>query len=148
MLLIVLIISMCGCSMINAQQFQTSPKVFAGNFSDPNHPGCPRTIQVTGMSGQVYGSDAAGGKGAQCDGKTDVPWGPLNADFEIDPPPETGIKMVVDFSPKGMLFFIYCALVLLHVVSRPFVFLFFCFPFLLFCSLIERKNALNYTYLL
>ena len=79
----------------------TTSKVFAGNFSDPNHPGCARTITTNGMTGSVFGSDAAGGEGAACDGKTDVRWGPLKAVFEIDPPPETGAKINVDFSSKG-----------------------------------------------
>ena len=69
--------------------------------SDPNHPNCARSIETNGMTGAVYGADAAGGEGAACDGKTDKPWGPLVATFEIDPPPETGAKIVVDFSPKG-----------------------------------------------
>ena len=66
----------------------------AGQYSDPNHPGCARTIITTGRTTEVYGADAAGGEGIACDGTTDVAWGPLNGTLVI-------VKITVDFSPKG-----------------------------------------------
>ena len=69
--------------------------LFTGKYSDPNHPGCARSvIRTSGSDGQVYGADAAGGEGVACDGSTDVKWGPLSAAID-------GLKLVVDFSPKG-----------------------------------------------
>ncbi len=69
--------------------------LFTGKYSDPNHPGCARSVLRTSDSdGQVYGADAAGGEGVACDGSTDVKWGPLSAAID-------GLKIVVDFSPKG-----------------------------------------------
>lgn len=44
--------------------------------------------------GSITGSDAAGGEGAQCDGVTDVAWGPLPAAITKD-------AIVADFSAKG-----------------------------------------------
>ena len=75
---------------------QSSPDVFAGNYSDPNHPKCPRTVIVENNAmGTVTGADAAT-KGDPCDGKTDKKWGPLKAIFDI-----TGPTINVDFSSKG-----------------------------------------------
>lgn len=68
---------------------------FAGKYSDPNHPGCARVINLeTKVSARVYGADAAGGEGATCDGQTDTQWGPLPAKIN-------GLEIVVDFSSKG-----------------------------------------------
>ena len=38
---------------------------FAGEYSDPNHPGCARSIAVDAAAGrgEVSGADAAGGEG-------------------------------------------------------------------------------------
>lgn len=67
----------------------------AGAYADPNHPGCARTVDVLSSTmAEVSGADAAGGEGAQCDGETDVSWGPLNATID-------DTTIVVDFSPKG-----------------------------------------------
>ena len=91
-----LLLALVCCSACTAN-------IFDGNYSDPNHPGCKRTIVVLpdGQTGNVSGADAAGGEGAACDGKTDVPWGPLKAYITMDPPPEEGGSIHVDFSPKG-----------------------------------------------
>ena len=64
---------------------------FAGSYSDPNHPGCGRKVDVI-VSGNedsilVSGSD-------KDEDSNLVPWGPLQA--KVD-----GLKIVVDFSPKG-----------------------------------------------
>lgn len=68
---------------------------FAGQYSDPNHPGCARSIRFeTKTSAMVFGADAAGGEGVACDGQTDTKWGPLPAKLN-------GIEIVVDFSSKG-----------------------------------------------
>ena len=46
---------------------QSSPDVFAGNYSDPNHPKCPRTVIVENNAmGTVTGADAAT-KGDPCE---------------------------------------------------------------------------------
>lgn len=68
---------------------------FSGKYSDPNHPGCARVISLeTDVSAKVFGADAAGGEGVQCDGVTDVKWGPLPAVIN-------SLEIVVDFSSKG-----------------------------------------------
>ena len=64
---------------------------FGGTFSDPNHPGCTRTVDVV-----VSGDDddvTVSGADFDDDGEL-VPWGPLKA--KVD-----DTKIVVDFSPKG-----------------------------------------------
>lgn len=72
-----------------------SAEDMAGDYADPNHPGCARAVTVTSeTTGYVTGADAAGGEGAECDGETDVAWGPLNATL-------ADTTIVVDFSPKG-----------------------------------------------
>jgi len=61
-------------------------KQIEGSYSDPNHPGCARYIQVLDQTtGEVTGNDAPDGS---------EPWGPLNAIID-------GQTVVVDFSPKG-----------------------------------------------
>ena len=63
--------------------------------SDPNHPGCARSIvQLNSTSATVSGADAAGGEGVACDGTTDVAWGAL-------PATTSGPVIAVDFSSKG-----------------------------------------------
>jgi hypothetical protein len=72
-----------------------SNSLFAGEYSDPNHPSCLRVIGLeTSVSAQVYGADAADGEGESCDGVTDVKWGPLPAIIN-------GLNITVDFSSKG-----------------------------------------------
>ena len=69
-----------------------------GVYSDPNHPGCTRTISgLSGDSFQVFGFDAAAGEGFPCDGETDIAWGPLPGTI-VDPVTQA---IVVDFSSKG-----------------------------------------------
>lgn len=68
---------------------------FSGEYSDPNHPDCPREIySETRGTALVIGSDSALGDGYACDGTTDVSWGPLSAIIDGD-------DITVDFSPKG-----------------------------------------------
>jgi len=67
---------------------------FTGSYSDPNHPNCLRYVYATQTSGQVYGTDAAGGEGVPCNGVTDIRWGPLPATINQN-------KITVDFSSKG-----------------------------------------------
>ncbi len=68
--------------------------LFAGKYSDPNHPNCLRVVDSeTKNSAKVFGADAASGQ-VTCDGKTDVNWGPLPATIN-------GIEIIVDFSSKG-----------------------------------------------
>merc|ERR1711990_852540 len=68
----------------NLQAFD--PESMEGDYSDPNHPGCGRHIEVTSATtGEVSGNDAVDGS---------EPWGPLEATIDGD-------KIVVDFSPKG-----------------------------------------------
>jgi len=55
----------------------------AGDFSDPNHPGCKRKITLSGTNkATIYGADEDG-----------VPW-KLKADV-------SGKSILIDFSPKG-----------------------------------------------
>jgi hypothetical protein len=73
-----------------------SVELFEGQYSDPNHPNCARTIadfKIPSIA-KVFGADAAGGEGAVCDGKSDISWGPLRASVE-------GSSIIVDFSSKG-----------------------------------------------
>ena len=62
---------------------------FEGTYSDPNHPGCDRSVDVRVGAGKIgvsgFDLDEAGSK---------VSWGPLEATVE-------GTTIVVDFSPKG-----------------------------------------------
>ena len=59
-----------------------------GQYSDPNHPGCPRALIVfTETTGAMYGND-------DCTGLSD-PWGPLPTTIADD------LSIVVDFSSKG-----------------------------------------------
>ena len=68
---------------------------FVGTYLDPNHPGCTRTIKaVSATEIGITGFDAAAGEGHPCNGKTDIPWGPLDGKV-------TGDTIVIDFSPKG-----------------------------------------------
>ena len=85
---VALVVSVCS-------SFSAEDLFFTGKYSDPNHPGCARTVVRNSISsGQVYGADAAGGEGVACDGTTDVKWGPLPAAID-------GFQIVVDFSSKG-----------------------------------------------
>lgn len=69
--------------------------LFAGDYSDPNHPSCPRIIDSeTSDSASVQGADASSGEGYSCDGSTDESWGPLPAKI-------SGSTIIVDFSSKG-----------------------------------------------
>merc|ERR1712127_477080 len=69
-------------------------QMFAGKYSDPNHPNCPRTIEsVSAHKALVSGSDPAPGH-SSCNGRNDEAWGPLDAQINGD-------EIVVDFSPKG-----------------------------------------------
>ena len=75
--------------------FSLSAALFAGKYSDPNHPNCARVISLeTKVSAKVFGADAAAGEGAPCDGVTDIKWGPLPAVID-------GVSIKVDFSSKG-----------------------------------------------
>mmetsp|Transcript_2642 Transcript_2642/g.5534 ORF Transcript_2642/g.5534 Transcript_2642/m.5534 type:complete len:87 (-) Transcript_2642:126-386(-) len=57
---------------------------FDGEYSDPNHPGCQRTVKVTdGINAKVSGTDTPGGEVWTVFGKVD------------------GATITVDFSPKG-----------------------------------------------
>ena len=68
---------------------------FAGNYMDPNHPGCKRIIAALSANEvAVTGYDGASGEGGKCNGKTDIVWGPL-AGLVM------GDKIIIDFSPKG-----------------------------------------------
>jgi hypothetical protein len=71
-----------------------SASFFTGSYSDPNHPNCLRYIYANGTTGQVYGTDAAGGEGVPCNGVNDTRWGPLPATIDV-------ITIIVDFSSKG-----------------------------------------------
>ena len=56
---------------------------FAGEYSDPNHPGCKRTIEVDGTSATISGTDTPDGEIWKVSGTV------------------SGDTIVVDFSPKG-----------------------------------------------
>ncbi|GMI44818.1 hypothetical protein TrCOL_g4310 [Triparma columacea] len=70
-----------------------STSVFDGSYSDPNHPGCGRTVEVAsnGVDAAVYGED--GDEGSP-DCANPVQWGPLAASVN-------GNNIKIDFSPKG-----------------------------------------------
>jgi hypothetical protein len=67
--------------------------VFDGDYADPNHPGCGRTVQVAsnGVDAAIYGED--GDEGSE-DCANAQPWGPLPATVN-------GENIKIDFSPKG-----------------------------------------------
>lgn len=56
---------------------------FAGTYSDPNHPGCPRKVTLAGGNVIVTGTDEAGGR----------PWKVKGYTY--------GKALVLDFTPKG-----------------------------------------------
>ena len=72
--------------------YESNPIVFKekamqGNYSDPNHPGCPRALVVYDeQTGEMYGND-------DCETLQD-PWGPL-------PVTISDYSIVCDFSSKG-----------------------------------------------
>lgn len=63
---------------------------FAGNYADPNHPSCLRSIDVSGKTATLSGTDGNPGCPADGSGKE---W---SLKGTID-----GNKIYVDFSPKG-----------------------------------------------
>ena len=71
-----------------AQRFADSPQGepagirFAGSYSDPNHPGCPRKVKLAGKNAVIIGSDE--------DGKA---W---KVKAEV-----SGRRLLIDFTPKG-----------------------------------------------
>ena len=66
---------------------------FDGDYLDPNHPGCKRTISAQSTTEiKVTGFD--GKDGGACNGTDDVAWGPLDGKV-------TAETIVIDFSPKG-----------------------------------------------
>ena len=71
----------------------TSPRAFEGEYSDPNHPGCPRNLKVEGGRVIFTGAD-------QTEGATECGEGTTGPSFEI-----TGYligkDIHMDFSPKG-----------------------------------------------
>mmetsp|Transcript_18016 Transcript_18016/g.36099 ORF Transcript_18016/g.36099 Transcript_18016/m.36099 type:complete len:296 (-) Transcript_18016:43-930(-) len=81
-----------GC-VFSGVPVEASDSVFEGDYSDPNHPGCPRNINVSsdGMTGYVTGAD--GDEGSP-DCANAVAWGPLDASINGD-------SIKIDFSPKG-----------------------------------------------
>ena len=66
---------------------------FVGNYHDPNHPGCVRTIKALSAT-EVAVTGFDGATGGACNGKNDEPWGPLDGKV-------TGDTIVIDFRPKG-----------------------------------------------
>ena len=56
---------------------------FSGEYSDPNHPGCKRTIEEDGTTAIISGTDTPGGEIWTVTGSVH------------------GDTIVVDFSPKG-----------------------------------------------
>ena len=76
-----------------APQLLQMESPLGGQYSDPNHPGCQRTVSVG--SGRVSGTDGTGPDGACRQGELVKKWS-LPATFAKD-----GLSMEVDFSPKG-----------------------------------------------
>jgi hypothetical protein len=71
-----------------------SESVFAGSYSDPNHPGCARLVVLDGEgAGGAMVSGEDGDEGSE-DCANPVPWGPLDAVIDGD-------SIEIDFSPKG-----------------------------------------------
>ena len=72
-------------SMLREDDFPE--KAEQGEYSDPNHPGCPRALVVyDSTSGAMYGND-------DCTDLTE-PWGPLPVTID-------SFSLVCDFSSKG-----------------------------------------------
>jgi hypothetical protein len=68
--------------------------IFAGYYSDPNHPNCQRIVQVAGYVAAISGTD--GNPGCPSDGSGDA-W---TVDGQIETV-EQSLVLTVDFSPKG-----------------------------------------------
>lgn len=81
-----------GAAAFSGSSLAPVPAVYAveqpayvGSYSDPNHPGCARTITVAGKDVIVAGSDNVDGS---------APW-KLIAKTQADG------SLIIDFSPKG-----------------------------------------------
>merc|ERR1719261_795692 len=71
----------------------THPDAFEGDYSDPNHPGCPRNLKVEGGRVIFTGAD-------QTEGATECGEGTTGPSFEITGT-LVGNEIRMDFSPKG-----------------------------------------------
>jgi hypothetical protein len=78
------LIDVLSTSVASKTEIATT-SVFQGKYSDPNHPGCLRTIEVTGTDVTLIGSDRTDG----------------TATWTLHAKEEEPGKMLVDFSPKG-----------------------------------------------
>ncbi|KAJ1440535.1 hypothetical protein B484DRAFT_443413, partial [Ochromonadaceae sp. CCMP2298] len=79
-------------ALVSAEPLAKS--VLNGDYSDPNHPSCQRTVEAQSQFlAVIKGADAAGGEGASCDGTTDVAW-------EV-PAVLDALVIVANFSSKG-----------------------------------------------
>ncbi len=61
-----------------------------GSYSDPNHPGCPRKVTLSGSTAIITGAD---GNPGCLDGVIGEPWKVKGS--------VSGRDVVIDFSPKG-----------------------------------------------
>jgi hypothetical protein len=74
---------------------RAAPSPFVGEFSDPKHPGCLRSISGDGAVLEVQGTDGTPG----CmNGEKQKPW---SLTGEVVKVPSKAPEILIDFSPKG-----------------------------------------------
>ena len=83
----------------STQPLSLPREIVAGYYSDPNHPHCPRIIQVAASLLAVSGTDGPDGGACLADGTGGVPWAvPGRVRMTPDTPK---VRLWVDFSSKG-----------------------------------------------
>ena len=82
-------------SLAAARGAEAAPSAFVGEYSDPKHPGCLRSITGDGDVLDVTGTDGSPGC---ANGETQRPW---SLKGELVKIPSKRDEILIDFSPKG-----------------------------------------------
>lgn len=88
-------VGLCVSLAVPAVAVAGASSVFVGEFADPKHPGCRRTIQGSGAVLDVLGTDGTPGC---ANGERQRPWS-LKGDIVKVPSKQD--EILIDFSPKG-----------------------------------------------
>ena len=82
-------------SLATAGGARAAPSAFVGEYADPKHPGCLRSISGEGAVLDVKGTDGTPGC---ANGEPPRPW---SLTWEIVKVPSKQDEILIDFSPKG-----------------------------------------------
>ena len=82
-------------SLATAGGARAAPSAFVGEYADPKHPGCLRSISGEGAVLDVKGTD--GTPGVRDVGRAPRPWS-LKGEIVVVPSQD---EILIDFSPKG-----------------------------------------------